>query len=86
MFDRENTIGWIMLALCVGIGGLLIYSIVTGERLRYTGPTWLAYLLMAIFIGGALYGLITSLRGRWPDPMTGRGRRWPWSRDRSSKK
>ncbi len=80
MFDRDNVIGLLLLGLCAVVGGLLVYSIVTETRFRFTGPNWLGIALMVLFFGAVLYGVFSSGR-RWPDPLTGRGRRrWPWSR------
>lgn len=79
MFDRENAIGFLLLGLCLAIGGVLVYSIVTGTRLRYSGPGWLGVVIMVFFIGATLYGVFSSPR-RWPHPLSGRGfRRW-WRR------
>lgn len=87
MFDRENAVGFLLLGLCVVIGGVMVYAIATGTQLRYTGPTWLGWVLAAIFIGAIAYGFL-SRRGRgsgphWPDPQTGRRAWWrrifgPW--------
>ena len=84
MFDRDNLIGLIFLALCAVVAGVLLFSIGTGTRIRYNGPGWLTAVVAVLFIGGMIYGLVSANRGRWPDPMTGRGRRWrwPWRRDR----
>ena len=82
MFEREDVIGLLLLGLCVAVGGVLVYGIVTGTRFRFTGPGWVGIVLMVVFIGAVLYGIFTSGR-RWPDPLTGRGRRrWPWSRNK----
>jgi hypothetical protein len=79
VFDRENIIGIALLGLCIAIGGVMVYAIATGTRFHYTGPRWLIWVLMAIFVGGLLYGLVNARGGRrWPDPRSGRGgwRRW----------
>ena len=85
--DRENLIGALLLGLCAIVGGVLVWQIVTGERLSYDGPNWLAWILMALFLGGVLYGLYVSfIRNRgsrqWPDPSTGRPTIWDWIRGR----
>lgn len=83
MFDRENAVGLLLLGLCAVAGGVLIWSTVTETRLRYTGPGWLAVVIMVVFIGGSIYGVTRGggRGGRWPDPRTGgRRRRWPWRR------
>ena len=82
MGERGDVIGLLLLGLCVAVGGALVYEIVTGSRFRFTGPDWLGWLLALLFLGGVLYGAVTSGR-RWPHPLSGRGRRWPWSRDRN---
>ena len=85
MFDRENFVGLLLLALCLAFAGILVYGISTGTRFRFTGPGWLGGVLALAFIGALLYGLFTGRfgsGGRWPDPRGGGGRRrWPWSRD-----
>jgi hypothetical protein len=84
MFEREDLVGIVLLGACAVVGGVLVYSIATGTRFRYTGPDWLVPVLGVLFLGAAIYGLVTSIRRggrRWPDPATGRGGwRWPWSR------
>ena len=86
MFQRENAVGLILLGVCTFMVGVLLYVIVTGTTLEYTGPRWLLTVLSILFIGGILFGLFRGMRGRpgsgrghWPDPMTGR-KSW---RDRS---
>src|SRR5688572_16815847 len=87
MFDRENTVGFLLLAVCAAVGGVMLFSIATGTRFRYTGPAWLVWVLLALFVGGGLYGLFRGGLGggrfgggrSWPDPMTGPRRR-PWWR------
>jgi hypothetical protein len=71
------------LGLCAVVGGVLIWQIVTGERLSYNGPGWLVWVLFIVFIGGSLYGLVRGgVLGRrgggpqWPDPQTGRRSWW----------
>jgi hypothetical protein len=82
--DKENLVGVLFLALCAVVGGVLIWEIVTGERLEYDGPGWLVWILLGLFIGGGLFGLFRGRIGRgfgtgpqWPDPQTGRR---PWWR------
>jgi len=92
MFDRDNAIGMVFLALCGFLAAALVYSILADRPLRYTGPAWLGWVLMALFLSGVVYGLVNggALRrwrggqgGRsWPDPGTGPAqnrRRW-WRR------
>lgn len=84
--DRENLIGLLLLGLCAVVGGVLVWQIVTGERLSYNGPGWLVWVLLIVFVGGSLYGLFSGgglrrMRGggrQWPDPQTG-DRPW-WKR------
>ena len=78
MFDRENAVGLLLLGLCAAAGAVLVFATVTGTELRYTGPGWLAWVIGIVFIGSTLWLMFSSVR-RWPDPLTGRGRRW-WSR------
>lgn len=83
MFDRDDLIGLLLLGLCVAVGGVLVYGIATGTRFRFDGPGWLGWVLLILFLGAGLYGLLTAAGRRWPDPRTGREgwrRWWPWSR------
>ena len=75
MFDRENVVGLLLLGLCLAAGGIMLFSILTGTQLRYTGPGWVAVVLAVGFVGATLYALFTS-RGRWRNPFAGGGRRW----------
>src|SRR3712207_4263289 len=78
--SRDDIIGVIFVGLCTVIGAVLVYSIVTGQRLRFTGPDWVGTALAVIFFAAIIYSLVTPFRRRCPNPMTGQGRRWPWSR------
>ncbi len=98
MFDRDNLTGLFLLGIC-GIGAaVLIGAISRGERLVWTGPSWLAIVLTVLFFGAIIFGMVTNFRRRgegdgggraWPDPNTGRRgrpggwRRW-FRRDRAS--
>jgi hypothetical protein len=88
--DKENLIGVALLALCAVVGGVLVYSIVTGERFEYNGPRWLVWVLAVLFIGGILYGMLQGFSSRWrsggspqwPDPGSGRKPWWMFWRNR----
>jgi len=84
VFDREDFVGVLLLGLCLVVGGVLVYSIATGTRFRFTGPSWVGVALMVLFFGAVVYGLASSRRGRWPDPRTGGKRRWRWPWQRSN--
>ncbi len=70
MLNRENAIGLILLLLCAVVALVLLFSIATGTRFRFEGPSWLGTALVILFIGGTIYGFL--LRP---------GRRWPWQRN-----
>lgn len=70
MLNRENAIGLILLLLCAAVALVLLYSIATGTRFQYTGPSWLGIALAILFIGASLYGFVSRP-----------GRRWPWQRN-----
>ena len=87
--DRDNIIGVLLLALCVAVGGVMVYAIATGTKFEYTGPRWLSVFLAVVFIGGILYGMWGSISGRmksggseqWPSPGAGRRPWWKfWGR------
>lgn len=98
MFDRENIVGVVLVAVCAVVAGVLLYSIASGEQIEVNMPGWLGVVLTVVFLGLIVYGFVSSGgfgrlfrrdgrdggRGRqWPDPqMSGRRRRWPWQRDR----
>ncbi len=86
--DRDNLVGVLLLGVCGVVAGILIYAIVTGQRLRFSGPGWLGPILLIVMLGLLGYGFFSSGgfrrfgRGsQWPDPRTGRRWRWPWQRD-----
>ena len=72
MLNRENAIGLILLLMCAAVAVVLLYSIATGTRFQYTGPSWLATALVILFIGASIYGFVSRP-----------GRRWPWQRNDS---
>ena len=83
--DKDNFIGVLFVLLCAAVAGVLIWEIMTGNRLTYGGPRWLLWVIGAVFFGGILYGAVQSLSSRrhgggmtqWPDPASGRK---PWWR------
>jgi hypothetical protein len=81
--DGDNLIGLLLLGVCAVVAGVLVWEIVTGGELRYTGPDWLVWILAIVFVGGSLYGLsrgggLGRMGGgrRWPDPRTGQRSWW----------
>nr|MBA3450865.1 hypothetical protein [Chloroflexia bacterium] len=66
MLNRENAIGLILLLLCAAVAVVLLFSIATGARFRFEGPSWLGTALVILFIGGSLYGLLLRPGRRWP--------------------
>jgi hypothetical protein len=85
--DKQNIIGFLLLGLCTVVGGVLVWEIMSGDRLHYDGPAWLGWVLLALFIGASMFGLSrggTFRRRwsgrRWPDPMTGQRSQRPWWR------
>jgi hypothetical protein len=71
VLNRDNVIGLVLLLLCAAVALVLLFSIATGTRFRFEGPSWLATVLMLLFIAGTVYGFLMRP-----------GRRWPWQRDR----
>jgi hypothetical protein len=62
MFTGENLIGTILLAIC-GVGGaVLIWQILTGNRLTYDGPAWLPPVLGIVMLGAVLWTWIKGPR------------------------
>ncbi len=65
MFDRENLLGWVLLATCALAGGILLWSTVMDRPLVYTGPGWLPPILAVAYLGGVLYLWFTGSGQRW---------------------
>ena len=92
MFDRENIVGSLLLLLCGVVASILVYSIVTGERLDFDLPpvvsTVLGFGFIALLIVGFLRsGIVRRLRGgqggqQWPNPATGQRSLWDRLRGR----
>ncbi len=85
MLDRENAVGFLLLGFCAVVAGVLIYSIQTGTQFRFTGPNWLGWALMLVFLGAIGYGFFANRTRRgsdggsgpqWPDPRSGRQQGW----------
>jgi ABC-type nickel/cobalt efflux system permease component RcnA len=66
MFKGENAIGVILLAACAVVAVVLLYSIGTGERFRFTGPGWLGTALVIVFVGVGIWQFVSFLRQRRP--------------------
>lgn len=91
--DRDNLVGIILLALCAFVALIGGYAIATGNRLTYTGPSWVITVLSIFLLGAFVSMLVGAFRGRrrsgggqqWPNPTTGnrpwwRGI-WPFNRN-----
>ena len=66
MLSRENAIGVILLAACALVAAVLVYSIATGERFRFTGPGWVGTALVIVFVGVGIWQFVSFLRQRRP--------------------
>lgn len=64
MFERENWIGLALLAVCVVVGGVLVWTIATGETLSYDGPGWIPVVLAVLFVGGLVYSFVKRPKTR----------------------
>jgi hypothetical protein len=71
--DRDNLVGVLLLGVCGVVAGILIYAIVTGQRLRFSGPGWLGPILLIVMLGLLGYGFFSSGGFR----RFGRGSQWP---------
>ena len=74
MLNRGNAIGLILLLLCGVVALVLVFSIVTGTRFRFEGPSWLGTALVILFVAGSIYGFLIRPGRRWS---------WPWSKDKN---
>ena len=75
VFNRENAIGLVLLLLCAVVALVLLFSIATGTRFRFEGPSWVGTALVILFIAGTIYGFLIRPGRRWS---------WPWSKDTGS--
>jgi hypothetical protein len=90
MFNRENAFGFVFLALCVVVGGVMVYAIVTGNDVRPHVPPIVGWPLTILFIGLILFGMSRNMRSRgqagggraWPDPQAGSRSLWDRLRGR----
>lgn len=90
--DRDNLVGFVFLGICGVVGGILVYSIMTGERITLNIPPILTIVLVVFFVGAMIYGFFGSGRFRrgadrgtgsqWPDPNSGRKTLWDRVRGR----
>jgi len=71
MFNRENAIGIALLLICAVVAVALLFSISTGIRFRFNGPSWVGTALLIFFIAATIWGFVSRP-----------GRRWPWDRNR----
>ena len=72
VLNRENAIGLVLLLLCGVVALVLLFSIVTGTRFRFEGPSWVGTVLVILFFAGTIYGFLARPGRRWS---------WPWSKD-----
>lgn len=95
MFGRENIIGVLLLLFCTVVAGILVYSIVTGERVDFALPRGASTVLGIVFMGLLVLGFVRSgffrrFRGggtpptnqQWPSPTTGQRSIWDRLRGR----
>lgn len=95
MFGRENIIGVLLLLLCTVVAGILVYSIITGERIDFALPREVSMGLGIAFMGLLVFGFVRSgffrrFRGdgtpptnrQWPSPTTGQKSLWDRLRGR----
>ena len=61
MFKGENFIGVLLVGLCLVAAGVMIWASATGHELTYNGPSWLIWILAALFLGGSVWGLLQGV-------------------------
>ena len=62
--DRANLIGIALLILCGLSAGAMLGYIDAGEMARFSGPGWLGWTIVAVFIALSLFGVIQMIRGK----------------------
>ena len=89
MFSRENAVGIVLLGVSAVVAGVMIYAIVTGERIQLRAPAYVTVPLAILFIGLILFGLFRNVRGSgagsgrsWPNPQAGSRSLWDRLRGR----
>ena len=77
---RNNPVGVVFLVFGCVMVVIMLWQIVSGERLSYNGPAWLAWLLFAVVMGGSIYALVQGRFRKqdqqWPSPTAGRKSLW----------
>jgi hypothetical protein len=61
----------VLLLLCGVVALFLLFSITSGTRFRFEGPSWLGTVLVILFIAGTIYGFLIRPGRHWS---------WPWSK------
>ena len=62
MFSGDNLIGVILLGICGVVAAVLVWQIVTGERLVYNGPAWLPTVLGIAMIAAMIWSFFKGPR------------------------
>lgn len=65
MFDRENLLGWLLLATCALAGGVIVWSTVMNRPLVYTGPGWLPPAIGVAYFASIIYLWFNGSGQRW---------------------
>ena len=76
--DRGNWIGIILLILCGLSAGTMLGYIDAREMAQFSGPAWVGWAIVVLFIGLSMFGVVQMLRGKHlGDDVRGKGRFWP---------
>lgn len=75
--DRGNLIGIVLLILCGLSAGTMLGYIDAREMARFSGPSWLGWTVVAVFIGLSLFGVVQMIRGKTlGNDVRGKRRSW----------
>jgi hypothetical protein len=62
MFGGENTIGTILLTACGVVAAILIWQILTGNRLTWHGPGWLPPVIGIVSLAALIWAWFNAPR------------------------
>jgi hypothetical protein len=78
--DRGNWIGIALLILCGLSAGTMLGYIDAREMARFSGPGWLGWAIVAVFIALSIFGVVQAIRGKTlGNDVRGKRRSW-WRR------
>ena len=92
VFNKDNAVGFLLLALCAVVAAIMVQYIIAGEIPSFSVSRPVGLALGVLFFGLLLYGFLQGPLGRrltgrqggeqWPNPGTGERSLWDRLRGR----